>query len=122
MRSYILIIHRILCAIIFDPRDLSLWLSARLFGGAHRPGDGKIKSFRISRLAVSVHGDLYVPPIRRADSPREINEAERPGRMRGLRSQRSPEILIHFSLFGCLRSGSVERVVPGRRSKIFQNL
>ena len=88
--------------------------------------DGEPKSFRIYRLVVPVHGDLCAPPNRRADSPGEINEADRPGWMRGRaikgpRDQKSSKISSYFSLFGCLR-GSVERENPGRRSKIFQNL
>ena len=72
------------------------------------PGRG-IKSFRIYRFSVSVHGDFYGPLSRRADSPREIDEAERPGRMRGPRDQKSPEISSHVSLFACLRGSSVAR-------------
>ena len=40
--------------------------------------------------------------------------------MRGPRDHTSPGISNHFSLFGCLHGDSVERVDPGRRSKIFQ--
>ena len=36
-----LIIHRISYTILFDPRDLSLWLVAWLFDGAHRAGTEK---------------------------------------------------------------------------------
>ena len=82
--------------------------------------DGEPTSFRIYSLAVSVHGDLCAFPSGWADSPREINEAARPGRRPGPRDQKSPEISNHFSLFGCLRGGSVECVVPRQRSKIIQ--
>ena len=52
--------------------------------------DGEAKSSSICRMAVSVHGDLCAPPSRRADSPREINEAERPGWMRGRATRNLP--------------------------------
>ena len=55
---------------------------------------------------LSVYGDLCAPPNRRAaDNPREINEEERPGRMRGPRDQKSPKISNHFFLFGYLLLG-----------------
>ena len=61
-------------------------------------------------MPVAAYGDIYVSSIRRADSPRKINEAEnRP---------RSSEISNYFSLFGYLRDGSAK--TPGRKSKIFQ--
>ena len=74
----------------------------------------------------------YLEPPR-ADSPREVDEAERPGWMRGPCDQgaarlkghvtkKSPKISSYFSLFGCLRGGSAEREDPGRRSRIFQNI
>ena len=47
---------------------------------------------------MSVHRDLYAPRSRRADSPREIHEAERSGWMRGPRDQKSLKISNHFSL------------------------
>ena len=83
--------------------------------------------FSICRLAAFVHGDLCTPPSRHADSPREINEAEKPGWMRGRmikgpRDQKSPKILSFFYLFGCLRRGSTDREDSRPRSKIFQDL
>ena len=45
------------------------------------------KYFRIHGLLVSIHGDLYVLPSRCANSPREINEAQNPGWIWGLRDQ-----------------------------------
>ena len=109
--SYILIVGRDSRALLYIPCDLSLFGCRRGCSEEH-VDSGKPKSFRIYRLAVSVHGDLCAPPSCRADSPKEINEAERPGWMRG----------SYFSLFGCLRGGLVEREDPGRRSKIFQSL
>ena len=44
---------------------------------------GESKSFRIYRLVVSIYEDSYIPSSRRIDNPREINQAERSGRMRG---------------------------------------
>ena len=55
----------------------------RVFGGESRARTKKIRSFRIYRLIISNHRDLYVPPSHRADSLREINEAERSGCVRG---------------------------------------
>ena len=63
-----------------------------------------------------------LPRPRRADSPREITETERPGRMRGPRDQKPLEKSNLFCIFSCLRGGSAERVDPGRRSKVFTNL
>ena len=54
--------------------------------------DEKSIFFRIYRMIISMHGDLCVPPNRRADSLREINEAERFGRMQGALDQKSLEI------------------------------
>ena len=61
----------------------------------------------IYRLAVSIYGDICAFPSRRVDSLRKINEAERPGWMRGPRDPKSPEISIDFCLFGYPRGGSV---------------
>ena len=112
------------------PRDQkSLEISNHLSIGCLRGGSAeridpgrRIKSFRMYRFSVSLHGDFYGPLSRRADSPRELDEAERPGRMRGPHDQKSPETLNHFSLFGWLRGSSAARVDPGQRSKIFPNL
>ena len=87
------------------PRDLSLFGCLR--GCSAERIDGEPKSFRIYRLALSVHGDCCAPSSRRADSPREIKEAEGPGWMQGPRDPKSPEISNHFYLFGCLCGGSV---------------
>ena len=86
------------------PRDLSLFGCLR---GCSAESIDPGRIFLIYRLAVSVHGDICAPPSRHADSPRKINEAERPDWMRGPRDPKSPEISINFSLFGYLRGGSV---------------
>ena len=72
------------------PRDLSLFGCLRCCSGERKDPDGEPKSFRIYRLAVSVHGDLCAPR----------------GWMRGPRDPKSPDVSSHFSLFGCLRGGS----------------
>ena len=61
-------------------------------------------------------------PENRADNSIEINETEISDGMRGLRDQNSPEISNHFSIWGCVRAGSVEYVDPSQRSKIFQKI
>ena len=66
-----------------------------MLGGAHRPGT----FIGWPYLSMGV----YALP-RAADSPREINEAERPAWMRGPYDPKSPEI----SNFACLRGGSVQ--------------
>ena len=65
--------------------------------------DGERKSFRIWRLIISVYEDLWVVLSRRADRSREINEAERSGRMRGWTIKDLSEISNHFSFFDYLR-------------------
>ena len=82
VRSYILIIRRDSRAILYIPRDLSLFGCRRGCSEERVGPDGEIKSFRIYKFIVSVHGDVCAPPARRADSLREMSEAERPGWMR----------------------------------------
>ena len=52
--------------------------------------DGELKSFRTYRLAVSIPGDLCALSRRRAGSLREINAAERLGRMGWMRGVARP--------------------------------
>ena len=51
--------------------------------------DGEPKSFRIYRI-ISVYGDLCIPPNRRADKIREINEMENSAWMREPCDPKSP--------------------------------
>ena len=64
--------------------------------------------FNIYRLIVFIYGIVYIIPNRRADNLRERNEIENIDWMGGSRDPKSPEISIHFSLFGYLRDGSIE--------------
>ena len=116
MRPHILIVRRDSRAILYMIY-LSLVVGAAIRRSA-QTRDGEPTSFRICRLAVSVHGDLCATLIRRADNPREIHEIK--GRM--TKTNNLPRFRA-ISLSSAVCGGSVEyEDPPGRRFKIFQSL
>ena len=96
----------------------SLFGCLRCFSAERRDRDKESPSFRIYKFSVSIYGDFCILSSR-GDSPREINEAERPDRMQGSRDHKSPEISNHFFIFDYLYYGSEEHIDSGRRAKIF---
>ena len=96
-------------------RDLSLFGCLRGCSMERIDPDREPRSFRIYGLAVWVHGDLCAPPNRRADGPKEINYAERPGRtarvstlrLQGPRSKILQNLILHV-----LRAIDIVQQIP----------
>ena len=66
-----------------------------------------------------MHGDVCAPPSRRADSPREINEAERLGWMRGPRDPKSPEISAVCAAARCRPGAEIQNLSESIRLAVF---
>ena len=99
-----------------------IYLSLAVCAAARRSAwirDGEPKSFRIYRLAVCIHGDVCTPPSRRANSPREISEAERPRWMRGPRDPKSPEISAVCAAARCRTGAEIQNLSESIRMVVF---